>query len=179
MSYLSTIFISGCTDLPSNETITSYNLTNIYSNGGISFKYPSDFNETVAKIYAGDNEHLITLACPDNKTKIGVSKSSLNPNLTVKELKDLSIRDWKSDSSLNVKIISDKQVNITGVPEAYEIITTSTDPDTKVFKKEIFLILGKQGQVAYSVEFSAPYEEFSNTKSLYEQILPTIKIETI
>ena len=157
----------------------NYNLNNTFSKEGLSFNYPNNFIETnTTNIVSGgsENKYLGTYSSPDNKTKIVVSESPLNnvPSETIEQLKDSSISSIKSSS--DAQFLSDTTLNLTGIPEAYEVIYTGTDPKTNEFRKGFFLFLGKQGQKAYGIQVYGPNETFNNTKSLYDKILPTIKI---
>ena len=170
------VSVSGCTD---NSGSKSYNLNNTFSKEGLTFNYPSDFKEiNTSVIVSGtsDNIDLGTYASPDNNTKISATKISLvkSPTDTIRSLADYSMINWKGSSDFQK--LSDVSKNVTGASEAYEIIYTNTDPETNKFIKGYALFLGNQGKAEYLIQVKGTNDTFENTKKLYNQMFPTIKI---
>jgi len=97
--------------------------------------------------------------------------------ITIKEIKDYSYKIWQN--STNTQIVSERTLNLSGIPEAYEIIDTSTNPENNEYMRVITLWIGKPGQVYYDIQFTGSNENFENTQALYDKVLPTIKMETI
>jgi len=157
----------------------NYNLNNTFSKDNISFNYPSNFNETHLNFTVSPGSSvktLVSLRGPNNETTITVQEVSLKdvPSMTIKELEDLSKTNIKANS--DTQYLSDIKLNLTGIPEAYESIYSMTDPKTNKFKKGFDLFIGKQGQTAYAISVYGLNGDFNNTKSLYDKLLPTIKM---
>jgi hypothetical protein len=92
----------------------------------------------------------------------------------IEDIKDISKTNIIQSS--DAQFLSDTRLNLKGIPEAYELIYTITEPTTNEFRKGFFLFIGKQGQTAYGIEVYGPNDTFNNTKSLYDKLLPTIKM---
>ena len=165
--------------LTDNNTTTSYNLNNTFSKGGLTFNYPDNFKEiNSSKVVSGDktNIDLITLASPDNKTKITATTMSLaSYHETIEEFKDITVTNVGKSSDFQV--LGDTTLNLTDIPEAYEVVYTLTNPKTSQFNKGFYLFIGNNNQVVYGIQVFGPNDTFNNTKSLYDKLIPTIKIE--
>ena len=161
-----------------NSNTNNYNLNKTFSKDNLSFNYPSDFKEIPTSFTVSGNINdinLVTLSSPNNKTTIAVQEVNLKytPSM-IEDIKDISKTNIKQSS--DAQFLSDTRLNLKGIPEAYELIFAITEPTTNEFRKGFFLFIGKQGQTAYGIEVYGPNDTFNNTKSLYDKLLPTIKM---
>lgn len=119
---------------------------------------------------------IVTLGSPDNKTKIYVQKLSLKdlPSETIASIKDYN--KLYAENKTDYKFLTDNEINITGSQNSYLCIYTSTDPWTNELRKGVEIFFGNENDTLYIMEIWGPKESFNKTQTLYEQIIPTIKI---
>ena len=161
-----------------SSNTNNYNLNNTFSKEGISFNYPNNFKENpnISFDVSGNPKLKFLTYLTDNKTSISVMMMPLElSDGSIQKIKDSSKKGIKESSDFQV--LGDKKLNLTGIPEAYEVIYTMTNPEKNVLNKGYYLFIGQTGQIFYGIQVQGPIENFNNTKSLYDKLVPTIKIE--
>jgi PsbP-like protein len=166
------VFASGCTS-------NSMDLSQTFSNGGISFNYPSDMNHTNSSSVVSSGSSVADLGtlASSNGLTIAVSKADLSssPGVTILQLKDLTKENIKNGSS-SAQVLSDNITTVNGV-KVYELLMTLKDPSSNSDMKYLTAITGKEGQAVYYVQFIADPSTFDSNKELINNIINTIRIQ--
>lgn len=168
------MFLSGCT------TTTSQDLNKTFSQGGITFNYPKDW-QIESRSSAGDIvgsgrdvQDLVTLVSP-NGIILHVSKANLSSsNLTIDVLKEATIENIKN--SAQGQVLNETNTTVGGLI-VYEVLMNVKDPKTITDQKILSVITGKDGQSAYYIQFIAENSTFDSNRDLINKILNTRRIE--
>ncbi|EKQ50789.1 MAG: hypothetical protein B655_2304 [Methanobacterium sp. Maddingley MBC34] len=149
-------------------------LTQTFSESGLTFNYPSDWTNSSVKYIDSSTsivQSLGTLASPDGLL-LDVSKQDMTE--TVEAAKEGTKTNLKTIPS--VQILSETTKTVNGL-KIYELIVTYTDTSTNQEAKSLYVITGKDGQVAYYLQFIDDPNDFSSDQSLMNSIVNTIKIQ--
>jgi hypothetical protein len=166
------VFVSGCT------TSTSEDLSQTFSNGGITFKYPSSIsptNETTGTVVSGGSgiSQLGTLA--GNGLTIHVSKADLNgTGLSVQNLKDATKENIRNGTSITM--LADNSTTANGLT-IYEFTFTMKNPTSNTDSKSLYAITGKDGQIVYYLQFVADPNTLDSNMQLINKIINTIQVQ--
>jgi len=164
------VFASGCTS-------NSMDLSQTFSNGGISFNYPSDMNNTNSSTVVSGGSSLVdlgTLAASNGYT-IAVSKADITGSgATIEQMKEATNANIKKGSS-TAQVLSDNTTTVNGV-KVYETLMTMKDPSSNDVKS-LFVTTGKDGQTVYYLQFIADPSTYDSNAQLTNNIINTIKIQ--
>lgn len=149
-------------------------LTQTFSESGLTFNYPSDWENSSVKYIDSSTsivQSLGTLKSPDGLL-LDVSKQDMTE--TVEAAKEGTKANIKTIPSAQITSETTKTVN--GL-KIYEMIVTYTDTSTNQEAKSLYVITGKDGQVAYYLQFIDDPSNFSSDQALMNSIVNTIKIQ--
>ncbi len=166
------VLVSGCTS-------SSQNLNKTFSSQGISFNYPSDWNNGN---FTGEDAVNVT-----SLTRLGVLDSPSGLILAVSKVDlsllagNMSVESFKNSSKASIanesaQILSDNQTNVNGV-NVYAFVYTKNNTSTNKSEKTMIVVTGKDGQTAYYMQFSGDPQTFDENLALMNQIIATIKIQ--
>lgn len=166
---LSTLNTTSSNTTPASTTA----LTQTFSKSGITFNYPSDWESTDAK-YAtsGDSQELGALR---GSSDFGVIVNKQDMTATVKEAYENTKNSLKTATEISPQLLSESQITVNGIT-AYEMIYTYKGDNSKEFKS-MYVIIGKDGQVVYYLQFIDSLSSFDSNKKVMDDIVNTIKIQ--
>lgn len=155
------------------------NLNSNFSNGGITFNYPNDWNNATSSgsIVSGGSSlvDLGTLANSNGLT-LHISKADISSagGITIAVMKDVSKKNLLNGSS--AQLLSDNKTSVNGLT-VYETSFTLKDPKSNQDQKSLFVITGKDKQTVYYMQFIADTSTFDQNQNLINRIIGTIKIQ--
>lgn len=169
-----TVGISGCTSSGS-----SVSLNNTFSNGSITFNYPSNWNTfsyTADVVSGGDQlQSLGGVETNDDNVSVTVSKADLTGySYSIQYMAEATKANIKDNA--DVTILSNTQTTIDNMT-AYEFIFTLRDPTTNEESKHLYVTVGQAGNYIYYLDFKSPSTDFKNNYDLFNSMISTINIE--
>ena len=159
----------------STDTSTSTAaLGTTFSQGGLTFNYPSDWvtsTVTYTGTTASNLQKLGTFASPSGLT-LDVNKQDMTG--TVAQAKDNTLNMIKA-SIPSAEILSQSQKTTNGLT-VYEMVFTYTNSNTNTKDKTLYVFTGKDGQVVYYMQFMDEASKFDQNRPLMDSIVNTIKV---
>ncbi len=149
-------------------------LTQTFSGAGLTFNYPSNWGTSSVKYIDSSTSNVQSLgafASPDGLL-LDVSKQDMT--VTVEAAKEGTKENLKTIPS--AQILSETTKTVNGLT-IYEMIITYTDTTTNKETKSLYVITGKDGQIAYYLQFIDDPGNFNNDQPLMNSIVNTIKIQ--
>jgi hypothetical protein len=165
--------LSTTSNTTTNTATSTAALGATFSQGGLTFNYPSDW-VTSTVTYNGTSlsvQNLGTYASPQGLT-LDVNKQDMTA--TVAQAKDGTINNIKT-AMPSAQILSETKKTINGLT-VYELVLTYTNSNTNNQEKSLYVITGKDGQVAYYMQFMDELDKFDQNRPLMDSIVNTIKI---
>lgn len=184
-------FISGCItsqDLnriiskDSNHTLAQ-DLNQTFSQGGITFNYPSDWvnaplGDDVGGLSAAVNIGSLKMPSPHHLT-LYIDRENISSNTSIESVKEKYKGISKnSPAAYEFQVLSDTNRTVNDLV-VYEV--TSLEKDYASYQyieyKHLMILTGKDGQVVYYLEFVDHNSTFDNNRPLIDRIINTIKIQ--
>lgn len=159
--------------IPDLSTINTTSLDKTFSKGGITFDYPSDWETKKTKSSTDNTQNIGVLVSPSD-FGVFVDKENIPEGVTVKEAYENTKKNFKKDPS-TIEFMGESQQTVNGI-KAYEMIFTLDAGDDKINKVK-YLVLGKNGQVVYYLQFMCPESSFDSNEKVMDDIIDTIEIQ--
>jgi len=165
------VFASGCTDTSDNSTSSK----NTFSQEGISFEYPSSWGD-FQKLGGSGTDQLKNLGYINGADNVDVQVQKTNlalvPPGTVEYVKNSSVEYYKD--YYNATVLNDTKTSVNGL-DHYEVILSTNTPAYK--EKHYIVVMGKDNEVGYSIDFSAPVSRFNKQLPIFKSVEQTISIQ--
>jgi len=149
-------------------------LTQTFSEAGLTFNYPSDWSTSSVKYIDSSTSNVQSLGTFSSVDGLILDVSKQDMTVTVESAKEGTKANLKTIPS--AQILSETTKTVNGLT-IYEMIVTYTDTSSNREAKSLYVITGKDGQVAYYLQFIDDPGDFNSDQALMNSIVNTIKIQ--
>ena len=166
----------------SNHSLAQ-DLNQTFSQGGLTFNYPSDWvnatlGDDIGGLSAAVNIGALKMPSPHHLT-LYIDRENISSNTSIEFVKEkYKGIDKNSPAAHKFQVLSDTKRIINGLV-VYEVTSLEKDYASYQFVeyKHLMLLMGKDGQVVYYLEFVDHNSTFDNNRPMIDRIINTIKIQ--
>jgi amino acid transporter len=148
-------------------------LTQTFSQAGLSFNYPGDWTPTTVQYIDSSSSIVQSLGAFSSTDDLALDVNKQSMTETVASAKEATKTNLKTIPSS--QILSETTRTVNGLT-VYEMVVTYTDSNNNQVKS-LYVVTGKDGQVAYYLQFIDTPSSFDSDLSLMNSIVNTIKVQ--
>lgn len=156
----------------------SQDLSQTFSQGGLTFNYPGDWNDTRynkdENISGGSVVQPMGLLISPKNITLHVDRANVSgAGYSIESLKENAKSGLKNDG---YQILSDTRTTVNGVVVC-ELLANKKDSALNKDLKGLYVVTSKDEKVVYYLAFSAETSIFDNNRQLMDNIINTIQIQ--